>query len=272
MKMKQTVAMAIGAAALALTASHAGATLVTAQDSDLLLCFEATGSPGSTINLEIDLGNYASPLTSLNIETDLVNTYGSTWYDRSNLVWGVVGTAAGSTPSDELFVGSADSAGHGTASPFPGASSSGQAPASTDITNGYSLFNGGDATPGSTTSGGVTRSVTVDNTTAGSFGDIAIVNGAPLANLYDASGVPFTQTADLGSTSGSDVMDLYSMLPEITGAHGVVTTPAVITDFNYVTLNGNGTVTVGAVPEPSTWASIILGAATLIGLRRRRVA
>jgi hypothetical protein len=267
MKMKQTVAMAIGAAALALTASHAGATLVTAQDEDLLLCFEATGSPGSTINLEIDLGNYASPLTSLNIDTDLINTYGSTWYDRSDLVWGVVGAEAGSSPANELFLSSADSAGAGTASPFPHGNSTDQGSTAGDIETGYNLFKN-SGTPGSTTSGGTVRSVTLDNTTTGSYGDIL----GDLSTEYGASDVPYTQAADLGSSSGSDVVDLYSMLPGITNIHGNYTTPAVITDFNYVTLNGNGTVTVGAVPEPSTWASIILGAATLIGLRRRRMA
>ena len=259
MKHKITFIAALGAAAFALTASQAGAQQVQAQTSDLLLCFETTTGVGSTINLEVDLGNFASPsVMSLNIATDLVNDYGSNWASRTDLTWAVIGTNYQSTPPGKYtLIGSAlDSAGAGTSVGPNKQSQSGENIPSTDINNTYSLFNGGNATAGATV-----YSETVDNTTGGSFGEDQIALDTSIFQHLE-QGMP-----DDGSFSGNQSsVDLWESIGGSNPSTGTVS------DINTITLNDAGQITVGAVPEPSTWASIALGAAALVGLRRRRSA
>jgi len=251
MKSKLTLAAAIGAAALALPVSHAGAT-VTAATDDLLLAFQATGGTGSTINLEVDLGNFASPLTSINLNADLTADYGANWATRTDLFWAVIGgnnTAINGLPADTLFVSSPDSAGQGTSAGLAAGAASSQLTVANDLNSGYALFNSTNATAGNTN-----NSVTVDNSTTGSYG----ATRTALSNEFGTDAA-FEQ----GVNQASESSDFWELKPG---------TPATrsSTDINFGTLSSNGVFTVGAVPEPSTWASVVLGAATLIGLRRRR--
>lgn len=261
MKNKITFMAVLGAAALALSTFHAAAQQVSGTTNDLLLCFETTTGQGSTINLEVDLGNFASPaVTSLNIDTDLVNDYGSGWASRTDLTWGVIATNFQTTPPAEYtLVGSeADTAGAGTSVGPSKQSKSAQSGASTDINNTYDLFNSDNATAGA-----VAQSETVDNTTGGSFGNDQTAVGDIFHTLQQG-------TPDDGSFSGNQCsVDLWESIGGAINPSG-----GTVTDINTITLNDAGEITVGtaAVPEPSTWASIALGAATLIGLRRRRKA
>jgi hypothetical protein len=263
MKNKFTVAAALGAAALALSPSHAGAQQVTASVNELLLCFQATGGTGSTINLELDLGNFASPISAINIDADLDATYGSNWASRTDLFWGVIGTNYQTTPPTAytVFVDSPDTAGAGTDNSLVAGSGSAQQPPAIDTNNGYGLFNSANATAGDTT-----RTETVDNTTGGSFGeDFGAYNS--LVAGSEPGGTILEGMPDDGSfTGGLALADIWELNP------GTPVTKHA-TDIGFVSLGDTGEVTLNgasAVPEPSAWASIVLGAATLIGLRRRR--
>ncbi len=88
---------------LALAASAAPApAAVQSAVTDLVLGFRATGGQGQSINLEVDLGSisqyYNQPagthftVASLS-PVDLNTIYGSSWTTRSDLFWGIVGSA-----------------------------------------------------------------------------------------------------------------------------------------------------------------------------------
>jgi len=75
---------------------------ISANPGDLVLGFYATGGQGQNVNLEVDLGSVAqfSNLAAGQVLTlpklaaaDLVSTYGANWNSRTDLWWGVVGTA-----------------------------------------------------------------------------------------------------------------------------------------------------------------------------------
>jgi Ig-like domain-containing protein len=74
---------------------------VSANLSDVVLGFRATGGTGQNVNLEVDLGSVAQfqnqPAgTTLSISrllaADLAAVYGANWATRSDLFWGIVGT------------------------------------------------------------------------------------------------------------------------------------------------------------------------------------
>lgn len=69
---------------------------------DLILGFYATGGVGQNVNLEVDLGSVSQfqgkpSGTTLQISAlaaaDLVATYGANWATRTDLFWGIIGTA-----------------------------------------------------------------------------------------------------------------------------------------------------------------------------------
>ena len=74
---------------------------VQANYNDLILGFRATGGQGQNINLEVNLGSVAlytnpasSPMTVTRLAAaDLSGTYGATWKTRTDLFWGIIGTA-----------------------------------------------------------------------------------------------------------------------------------------------------------------------------------
>ena len=89
-------------ASVALLAPVGQAATVTANLGDLVVGFQVqnTGSaPGFSSDLEVDLGPVSQfyggtnvTLTALAVQ-DLINTYGSAWATRSDLLWGAVATA-----------------------------------------------------------------------------------------------------------------------------------------------------------------------------------
>jgi len=117
---RKMVLLAVASAALLLTpvVRAVGQTL-TPQFDDLILGFRATGDPGSSLNLEVDLGNMSNfydlavgtviPVPALAVQ-DLVDVYGADWSTRTDLVWGAVattgrasGTPDGHAPVDTLW-------------------------------------------------------------------------------------------------------------------------------------------------------------------------
>jgi hypothetical protein len=75
---------------------------VQANTGDLILGFRATGGTGQNVNLEVNLGSVSqfqgqAAGTTLSISrlsaADLAATYGAAWASRTDLYWGIVGTA-----------------------------------------------------------------------------------------------------------------------------------------------------------------------------------
>jgi PKD repeat protein len=104
------VLLAVAYGAVLVSTIPAEAQTITPQLDELILGFRATGAPGQTLDLEVDLGNMsnfygatAGPtnlLPALAVQ-DLVNVYGASWSTRTDLVWGAVATTGRSTGTSD---------------------------------------------------------------------------------------------------------------------------------------------------------------------------
>jgi hypothetical protein len=251
MKNKLTLASAIIAVSM-VAASQANAGLSNVKDGDLLLCFHAAGTSS---DLEIDLGSYLSPVSSVNINSDLTTVFGSSWYNNSALQWSVIGAdqnggaivpaPGGDTATyDTLFLGSTVAL-----QPDLGGNQDGTA---NEIEANYGLIESGNAT----------------NTTHGVY--TANSSNSGPSDAYSSNTLQDIQTefssftlasGDIGS-SGHDTVTMMELQPSDSGDPSY--------NLGTYTLSGNGNFSTTAVPEPSTWASIALGALALVGFRRRR--
>ncbi|HVM59330.1 MAG TPA: PKD domain-containing protein [Verrucomicrobiae bacterium] len=116
---RRIILVALAGVALLTPGVHVLAQTVTAQFGDLILGFRASGAPGQSLNLEVDLGSMSNfyglaagttvSLPALALQ-DLANTYGSSWYTRTDLWWGAIattgrasGTPDGHAPVDTLW-------------------------------------------------------------------------------------------------------------------------------------------------------------------------
>ena len=167
-----TAFLALLGAALPATAQ------VQANLNDLVLGFRATGGQGQTLNLEVDLGNvslYTHPanapvtITRL-VAADLSGTYGSAWNARTDLYWGIVGTAGrvgtggpDGQPLATLWATKAESTVGTKSDPFVPASRSAQNFASSGIetllSSAPGSLNGAMATPNSGFAAGITATL-----------------------------------------------------------------------------------------------------------------
>jgi len=267
--------MALALAAVLGTSAYAQ----TASPGDVLIGFDQQNGV-ATNDYVVDLGpvtqftNATSPLTFSLSASDLSNTFGSTWASNSqtNLVqWGVIGA---SNTTGTLTLGSTTFVANtlfytvgeltpGTQSTAPlDKSSSGQNGINGNITknfeNGSGGFDGSAETAGSTSAlqavdqtHGATNSWDYEISTKGDFG-IGTNIQQPLSGT--------------GTGPTDSVLDLYESVP------GSTTTPATyLGDFS---LGSNGTLTfdsAAAIPEPSTYSLLGLGAMFLIwNLRRKK--
>jgi hypothetical protein len=251
------------AAASVIGASAHSQTISTVR-GDMIFNMYATGGTGSSYDYEVDLGNFSNflpggiygsgslvSLSNVSI-TDIGGTgsgggYGSLWNSDSDVFWSVVGSNSTSGSS------------HGV--------------------SGYAVFATDSATLDDFSSG--THSLSLNNI-GGYVGDINTSGISTTANsngegIFDNSGNGDQYTvADGGapnffggylpttfesSANGTSTLGLYEVLNVNN------TNPA--TEVGTFTLSNSG-LTYQAVPEPSTWATMLVGAATLLGFRRRR--
>ena len=99
---------------------------VSANLGDLILGFRATGGQGQNVNLEVNLGSVAqfqgqaagtTLLISRLSAADLAATYGAGWATRTDLFWGIIGTAVrisggpGGSPVGTLWATNAEPVG-----------------------------------------------------------------------------------------------------------------------------------------------------------------
>jgi hypothetical protein len=259
--------LALAAASLASVPAHADQVTVSQNGTgagDLILSFTQTG--GSE-DLEVDMGP-ASAFISGNVPTlsnylltaDLVAAFGSNWDSASdNVFWSVVGdshsnknsgiphyTLLGTDSSGVPIADGNNSVDDGSLTSY--ATDLGNATATSDSNDHAAIYAVGNTGSYDQESGvGALENAGgggAGTTPAGGFFDIA-----DFGNYFE------TQTN--GGTSSS-------ALYEIDNNSGDAAT-----DIGTFSVSSSG-LSFQAVPEPSTWASIVLGAAALVGFRRRR--
>jgi hypothetical protein len=263
---------------VALLASTAQAqTTVTTSAGDLLLGFEISGG---TQNYVLDIGpasyytgqsstpgttNITTSKSLGNFTLDLSSVFGPSWDTQqsgNNVQWGVVGASstlgsAGGIPVSTYFVTDAEP----SSAPAEGSKTSQNTEVNLIKSFGYQAGNG------------------IDNAQSTANSNVGVIESASLANSW-SSNTPGTQafgsSLDVESASNvnpiSATLDLYELLPTNGSGAGKGTGSGVfLGDF---TLTSGGTLdftsAAAAVPEPSTYALIFGGLATLFLFRRLR--
>lgn len=230
---------------------HAG--IYTGASEDLILSFQDSTSSN---DLQIDLGSItqftgAHVTFSLNIGTDLANIFGSGYYTDSGLKFSIAGT--NNTPSTlNTYAANTSFVGDPTSTPFDPFSTNGAKPLKTQIGQ---LYNPTSPTAGSTPNSDVVAASSVNsytntNPSPGDFGNLS-------------------STAETTFGLGSNpVLYLDILKPGGTSAFAQDAS-----GNNYVfSIDSTGLLTysAAAVPEPSTYAMLLLGAAGLLVLHRRK--
>src|SRR5215470_2694070 len=112
---------AIPAIVACLVCFGAKAATTTYQDGDVFVGFRATSGTGVTKDYLVNLGP-ASQFTSVpsgttitlslgNLGADLSATFGPTWFSRSDLLWGIIGTQVignSADPDNTIYVSNSD--------------------------------------------------------------------------------------------------------------------------------------------------------------------
>jgi len=263
-----------------------GAAYAQANNSDLIVGFNATGGTGGTTNVMIDVGSVGSYFTATagtyaigNLNTSLTNTYGSGWSSRSDLWFGVAGATTGASTgpngqlTDTVWVSSAGT-GLSPAPAWKQKAAGSYITPNTNISSVYGAFTTG--TSGATslsdinsqtsafgaTLQGVSIATSAGTAWSASGGGASLnsFNAFALGSNFANTGVQFETLAN-----GVKVLDLYQSQPGTGNG----------TDLGYFALANDGGLTfnVTPIPEPSTYAAI-LGLASLgfVMIRRRQKA
>jgi len=200
----------------------------------------------------VGLGNFAA---------DLSNIFGASWATNSptqgnNLQWGVVG---GTPAFSSLFGLSQDTIFLTSAEQTPGDGSTVRSPASQTIQNGWynDIYNATNAGEGWNTF------TTSTNSDYGA--PQAVSNGDSWSNEIANHDFGTSQDIEQPLNGGffgptNSELDLYELAPGTSSG----------TELGSFTLSNAGALTyTAAVPEPSTYATVALGAAFLFLFRRR---
>ncbi|WP_395718920.1 PEP-CTERM sorting domain-containing protein [Prosthecobacter sp.] len=266
----------LAVAGMTLFASRAGATTFLA--GDLLLSFRASGGTGSDKNVVVNLGqadtvyrDATSNLTNIaDIGSLLTTNYGSNWFNRADLFWGVAGVAQtdqfaspiDGDPTRTNYLSRAQTSynpGVKTSTAWSVAGSTSRA----NIANNITTFAGNfDAF-----SNAVTNTAVLDATAGGSWNSFN--NGSSTFG-----GVSGTIEGNFASGTGATALDLYRILNSTSGAvpSGLVGVGSWEGSF---TINDSGqvgfAVAVAAIPEPSRALLAGLGLGGIAFRRRRAV-
>ncbi len=256
----------------------ASAVTITAGLNDLVLGFYATGGTGATTNVEVNLGNvsqFYGVTGSVGLSgfktADVVSAYGSNWFNRTDLFWGVVGTtgsAVGTTINSSsiaaktLWGGRAELTLGLQSTPWNrGSTFAQQGPANTIAT----LYSGAIGSLNGATAGTSTTAALIDSTLNGSWSKQEGTNASAFGyfnpkSLFDNS----------TPGNGGVVTDLYELQP---GSGAGTYLGSFSLNASGLSYSGDvGSAATAAIPEPSTYAAIV-GALALgfVALRRRNL-
>lgn len=292
---------AMAALALCVTAANA-ATLVngTTGAGELFVGFHATSGIGSGLSVVIDLGSVstlssAAAGSTFNLGTygqDLVNTFGATWYDRTDLSWGAtagVFSTATADPTNTVY-GSAAVASYNpsalpTTTPYIRGTNSTQAPIAQRILTSMATGAGGFT---SATTGVTGSNVGLEGTNDAQSWKSWVIGGANVSGFGNTpfgyfnnpagSAQNFEQAFSAGSigNGAEGALDVYRL--QRTGT----------TDPENGLTTGNGTYqftlsigqsgqigaavepVIAAVPEPASIGALTSFALLSIGAMRRK--
>ena len=268
-------------------------------NGDLILGFQSKAGTGSDTNVMVNLGNTATVFRNantnsinldniVNINTILTSTFGASWFDNTNILWGAAGVwgninegnLQNGDPEQSIYVTksrTAIGANEGIAnSTVTTPSASNQTAASNNI---ISLSNTFESQAGSPSQ------FSVLNTTANDWESFNVTNGAfSQSNAFTAFVGGTQQRFGAGSYGTSNAtgspeaiegaLDLYRSQGQnnVSGQFAEGDTLRVGRFQGILTIDNAGNVDflTTVVPEPSS--ALLLGAASIIGLgiRRRR--
>jgi len=260
MKTKNLILAVLVVAGATFSASSAKAQGTYSQ-GDLLLGFRDTSDSKDYV---IDLGSasaftgqslgFTETLSLGNVNADLTNIFGAGWSSDANLYWGV----AGSTSSSILYAGESEQTLGTIGTPWSEASTHTQGtPAG--LINGI----GTNAVSFSTVSSNATDAFIQNNSDPASWESYmpfgANSNNSDSVFKYYAPEFEGNSSTGISNTA----LDLFQMNP----ANG---TGNLGTYQGTFTIDNGANVTFTVVPEPSTYAAVVLGAGILVLVSRRR--
>jgi hypothetical protein len=244
---------------LALSPGHAGATQPTVNATDVLVGFEGlnSGSPTGE-ELLVDLGpasqfQSGGTFTPVNLSNDLQTAFGTTWYVNSGtplVSWGLVGIDKfGALPGDvfdTVFL-SQDAANSNPVGELNSSAASTTVSAITNTKNQFALQTSG-----------------TDNAEAAELADsntYSFFSQNAFKSQAFKTGLDIEQINGDGPTDST--LDFFQLTPATSGD---------ATELGSFQLSSGGELsfTAGAVPEPSTWATLIAGILLLGFFRRNR--
>lgn len=270
-------------------------------NGDLILGFQSKAGTGSDTNVMVNLGNTATVFRNantnsinldniVNVNTILTATFGSSWFDNTNILWGaagvwgnvIEGNLQNGDPEQSIYVTKSRSAigtNEGIAnSTFttPPPSASNQTAASNNIIALNNTFEGQAGSP---------SQFSVLNTTANDWEGFNVTSGTfSQSNAFTAFVGGIQQRFGAGSYGNSiatgspeaieGALDLYRSQGQnnVSGQFAENDTLRVGRFQGILTIDNAGNVDflTTVVPEPSS--ALLLGAASIIGLgiRRRR--
>jgi hypothetical protein len=266
--------VALAAAGLLAGASraHAQSATITSNSPDILMGFRVADgqtNPGGNDNIELDLGYTAATLVAAanghggslvlggtNFQQDLsVNdldaTFGSSWATRTSgggkLVWSIFG-ADDQSGSNEFWMTSSNV--------FARATNSTQGGVVDEIAFVYSDL------PGQTSTANSNQDfINLDASGDSNSYTNAVTNGETGGNWEYNFGTPGNTETTVGDTNAIGFYDSQAGTGNAT-------------EIGTFSLSDSGVLTfstdIAAIPEPSTWAMIGFGAASLLVIRRRR--
>lgn len=274
----------VGATFGALTAS---AQTVTYSQGDLLVGFRASGGTGSNTTFVYNIGsavNFRDGVTSgvlANVGSQLTATYGSDWFTRSDVSWGVIGVYSNGNPQLDTTVVNGDPVSTiyasraatdiGTSTAWGSGTAFTRAQVVSAATQVVSFAHTG--TP-------VAGTFAFQNAASGTGGFGAFVDTSATNDWAQYTSVPadfglFTGGIEGTFNTGTEYayLDLYRILSTTTGADPVGTRGLGSYETTF-SINAAGQISVAtsAVPEPASAAALVgLISLGFVGARRRAV-
>jgi hypothetical protein len=227
---------------------------------DFLLGFRATGGTGSGNDVVVDLGpiNFSTQTTfsTPNLDSLLVSNFGTGWNTRSDLLYGA---ASGAQPNDSnqntIYGTAPETVGGSESTPWPRPSSSQAIQVKGKVNAEGQAYGFGSPT---------VANPAVLQTTSSTNSYASYQPGGTTANSAGISYAYFNPDIEASNPSLT-TLDLYQGVP---GTGSMV-------DVGDLTIDSSGVVTftpdsAEVVPEPSTVATMVLGAGLLIAVMRWR--
>ena len=234
------------AAVACVAAATANAATTSYNDGDLLLGVRMNGS---TVDYLVDLGNVSNfdftksfTFSTTGIGADLAANFGSDWYTNSNVKWSVIGTVSYDENTGEMNILYTTNPSSTAFTP-----SGSQSDTTSLILSMGTYFNNKTSTTNN--ANGVVQTVAASEWTYANSQSVG----------SHAAGISLA-TWDSNEATPSNSLS-FDLLHE-----GQITGNA----LGSIALDNNGTVTFEAVPEPSTYAMVCIGALGMARILRRR--